>query len=431
MTRVRFAPSPTGNLHIGGARTALFNWLFARSKKAEFILRIEDTDVKRSQKEYIDEILNSLKWLGFDWDAIYYQSKNFDKYLEFAQRLVKEGKAYIEDKAVIFKVPQKKIKINDLIHGEIEFDTATLKPQVLIKSDESPTYNFACVVDDATQEITHIIRGDDHISNTPKQILFYEALGFTVPVFAHLPLILATAGGRMSKRKGATSISEYRALGYLPEALVNYLLLLGWSPGENQEIVTAKEALKKFNIEKANKTAAAFDINKLDWINAHYIKNTPLEDLFEKIKPFLEQKGYDLKDFDRQYLLNLIKLYQGRISKLTDFADWADFFFKDGLVISEELKEKHFSKDLTKEFSLLAQRIASLDSFTIEDIESSFRDLVKELGIKTKELVHPVRVALTGKEIGPGLFETMFYLGKEKLLKRLNCIAQAQNKEAA
>ncbi|MDP8259843.1 MAG: glutamate--tRNA ligase [Candidatus Gygaella obscura] len=426
MIRVRFAPSPTGNLHIGGARTALFNWLFARSKGAEFILRIEDTDIKRSQKEYIDEILNSLKWLGLDWDDIYYQSKNFDKYTEFAQKLVKENKAYKEEGAIIFNVLSKKIRIKDLVHGDIEFDAGILKPQVLIKADGSPTYNFACVVDDATQEITHIIRGDDHISNTPKQILFYEALGFSIPVFAHLPLILATEGGRMSKRKGATSISEYKALGYLPQALVNYLLLLGWSPGENQEIITFEQAIKKFNIEKANKTAAAFDINKLDWINAEYIKNTSLDNLLNMLNPFLNQRNYEIKNFDRQYLLNLIKLYQGRISKLIDFVDWADFFFKKDLVIPDELKKKHFSKDLKKEFALLVDRISALDSFTIESIEESFRALVKELGIKTKELVHPVRVALTGKEIGPGLFETMFYLGKEKLLNRLNSIAQVQ-----
>ena len=252
MVRVRFAPSPTGYLHIGGGRTALFNWLFARSKGGKFVLRIEDTDQPRSKKEFLDEILFSLDWLGFNWDEIYYQSQRFDIYREYAQKLLQSGLAYLEKsekgEAIIFKVTPQKVQVKDLIRGGIEFDAETIKDQVLIKSDGTPTYNFACVVDDASMNITHVIRGDDHISNTPKQILLYQALNFTVPEFAHLPLIMGTEGGRLSKRTGATAISDYRKMGYLPQALVNYLLLLSWSPGGDRELVTLKEAVGLFDI---------------------------------------------------------------------------------------------------------------------------------------------------------------------------------------
>jgi glutamyl-tRNA synthetase len=429
LVRVRFAPSPTGNLHIGGARTALFNWLYARAKGGKFILRIEDTDAKRSEKKYLDEIEYSLTWLGFDWDEIYFQSKRFEIYKELAEKLVAEGKAEHNEGAIIFKVPSKKIKIVDLIHGDIEFDAETIKDQVLIKSDGTPTYNFACVVDDAQMNITHVIRGDDHISNTPKQILLYEALGYKIPEFAHLPLILSGEGGRMSKRKGATAISEYRAMGYLASALVNYLLLLGWSPGKNQELVDLKTAVKQFNITKANKTSATFDLDKLDWINSQYIKKENPEKILEFLLPLLQEKNYIKEGFDRNYLLSLIKLYQARMPRLVDFIDWADFFFTGEVVLTPELVEKHFNQDFSKEFSLLAERLIKLDNFTPEQIEKSFRDLVTELGIQAKVLVHPVRVALTGKEIGPGLFETMYFLGKEKTIDRLKKVATLQKEK--
>jgi len=400
-------------------------------------LRIEDTDQERSKKEYLDEILESLTWLGFNWDEIYFQSQRQDIYKEYAQKLVKEGKAYLErtenreqrtedkgkiEEAVIFKVQPQKIKINDLIHGEIDFDTATIKDQVLIKSDGMPTYNFACMVDDALMGITYVIRGDDHISNTPKQILLYQALGFPIPKFAHLPLILAKDGGRLSKRTGATAITEFRQLGFLSEALVNYLMLLGWSPGENREVIDIKEAIKIFDINDANKTAAIFDLDKLNWINNQYIKNTPAEKLADSIVPMLKERfpkaeGYSL---DRQRLEGLIKLYQGRINTLGDFLDWADFFFLDEIVIGDDFKNKFLNQDLSKEFSMFINRLNQLEQFTVTDIERTFRELVKELNINSRQLIHPLRVALTGKTIGPGLFEIIFYLGKEKIKTRLN-----------
>lgn len=426
MTRVRFAPSPTGYLHIGGGRTALFNWLYAQAKQGKFILRIEDTDKLRSKKEYLDEILFSLDWLGFKWDEVYYQSERFGIYKEYAEKLLKEGKAYLEKtegkgEAIIFKVTAQNIKINDLIRKEIEFDAQNIKDQVLIKSDQTPTYNFACVVDDALMNITHVIRGDDHISNTPKQILLYQALGFKIPEFAHLPLIMGAEGGRLSKRTGATAISDYRKMGYLPQALVNYLLLLSWSPGENREIIDIKEAIKLFDIKDVNKTAAAFDLKKLAWINNQYLKAADPEKLAEEVIPALAQKGYIDKDnFDRGYIISLLKLFQPRLSTLNDFPDWADFFFVKELKIDEVAGKKFLTQDFSREFKLFTARLEKLDKFDVENIEAAFRDMVKELNIEAKTLIHPIRVALTGKTIGPGLFEVIYYLGKARTKERLS-----------
>ncbi|MFA5311051.1 MAG: glutamate--tRNA ligase [Candidatus Omnitrophota bacterium] len=426
MVRVRFAPSPTGNLHIGGGRTALFNWLYARAKQGKFILRIEDTDKLRSKKEFVDEILNSLSWLGFNWDEIYYQSQRFSIYSELAQKLLSEGKAYTEKsperegEAIIFRVLPQKIKVNDLIRGEIEFNAQVLKDQVLIKSDGTPTYNFACVVDDATTDITHVIRGDDHISNTPKQALLYQALGFKLPAFAHLPLIMGMEGGRLSKRTGATAISDYRIMGYLPQALVNYLLLLSWSPGENRELIDIGEAIKLFDLTSVNKTAATFDLKKLGWVNNQYLKNEDSEKLTDQIIPMLVEKNFINRDnFDRNYLLSLVKLFQSRLNLVNDFVDWADFFFMEEVSLDPRAQEKYLNQDFSREFSLFIERLKGLKSFDIVSIEESFRSLVSQLGIEAKALIHPVRVALTGKTIGPGLFEVIYYLGLERTNKRL------------
>lgn len=424
MVRVRFAPSPTGNLHIGGARTALFNWLYARSKNGVFVLRIEDTDRERSQKVFLDEILNSLTWLGFNWDELYHQSEYFERYRSFAQQLVDKGRAYIEKtdrgEAVIFKVIPQKIVVHDEIRGQIVFDTATIKDQVLIKSDGTPTYNFACVVDDASMQISHVIRGDDHISNTPKQVLLYEALGFDLPKFAHLPLILGIGGGRLSKRTGATAISEYRARGYWPAALVNYLLLLSWSPGKDREIVDIGEAVSLFDLSSVNKTAATFDIDKLNWINNHYLKSLDAGLVSDYVIPALIEKGFIKPDnFDRNYLISLVQLFQGRMNTLEDFCLWSDFFFLDEYPIDPDAREKYLNRDFSREFLLFSQRLQELEPFTVVRIEECFRSLVEESGLKSRELIHPVRVALTGKTIGPGLFEIIFHLGKERVAQRL------------
>jgi len=414
MVRVRFAPSPTGYLHIGGTRTALFNWLFAKKNKGKFILRIEDTDKKRSKKKYLDEILDSLKWLGLDYDEIYFQSERIKIYREFAEKLLRENKAYRQEKAIIFKVKPKKIKVSDIIHGEMEFDTSFIKDQVLIKSDGTPTYNFACVVDDALLEISHIIRGDDHISNTPKQILLYEAFSFKIPQFCHIPLILAKEGGRLSKRRGAVAISDYRKRGFLPEAIVNYLLLLGWSPGKDREIVDLNEAILNFSLEKVNKTAATFDLDKFNWINSQYIRKADDERLVDLILPLMKYK-----DLDREYLKSTVKLFKPRINTLTDFVLWSDYFFKKRIKIDLEAKERYLSKDLSYEFKRLMEKFENLQSFDAKTVEIAFRGLVTELGIDIRELIHPVRVALTGRTIGPGLFEIISVLGKERVAEKL------------
>lgn len=419
MVRVRFAPSPTGYLHIGGARTALFNWMYARSQGGVFLLRIEDTDRERSKEEYLQEILESMEWLGLKWDEFYCQSERFTIYREHAQRLLQEGKAFKEGEAILLKMPKKKVKIFDLIRDEIEVDTETLKDQVLMKSDGTPAYSFACVVDDALMGISHVIRGEDHISNTPKQIVIYEALGFKIPKFAHLPLILGEEGGRLSKRHGAVAVSDYKKEGFLPEAVVNYLMLLGWSPGNNQEMIPLESAVKKFSIKKINKAGAAFSLEKLKWLNAQYIRKLDSDHLTELLVPFLKDKGYINDNYDRKNLKNIVHLYQSRIGTLIDFLDWTRYLFNDKVLISGEDKQRFLIKDKTKTFQLLSERLNKIEEFNAQTTEEVFRKIVEESGIKAADLVHPVRVALTGKTVGPGLFETMAVLGREKTVQRL------------
>lgn len=426
MIRVRFAPSPTGYLHIGGARTALFNWMYAKSQDGKFILRIEDTDLERSKQEYVDEIIDSLSWLGFKYDELYFQSKRFDIYKEHALKLLNEGKAFKDGEAVVLKIPQdQQVKLYDLIRGEIVFDTATIKDQVLMKSDGSPTYSFACVVDDALMEISHVIRGEDHISNTPKQILIYQALGFKIPKFAHLPLIMGEEGGRLSKRTGAVAVTEYRTMGFLPEAIINYLMLLGWSPGGNQEIVKFSDAVKKFSIKKVNKTAAEFSMDKLRWINGQYLNAAPAQQLAQLSIPLLKEKGYITDDADKAHIEAAVKLFQSRLETLTDFSWRADFVFTDAFSVEPQAREKFLTKDKAKPFRLLSEKLSSLVDFNAKTAEEAFRSLVAELGMTAADLVHPVRVALTGKTVGPGLFETMALLGKEKTVKRLALAADS------
>lgn len=418
MVRVRFAPSPTGFLHIGGARTALFNWMYTKAQDGQFILRIEDTDKVRSKPEYLEEILESMKWLGLVWDEFYKQSERFELYRPYADKLLSEGKAYKDGEAVVLKVIEKPIKIYDLIRGEIVVDSREIKDQVLMKSDGSPTYSFACVIDDALMEISCVIRGEDHISNTPKQILIYEALGFKLPKFAHLPLIMDPEGGRMSKRAGATAVTEYRAQGYLPQAVVNYLMLLGWSPGNNQEKIQMSGALKTFSIKKINKAGAAFSLEKLQWLNSQYIKEMDTAQLADALKPLVVAK-YPEARVGGKDLEHMAQLYKGRMSTLLDFLDWTDFIFNDQVHFEEGVKAKHLSQDMRKEFDLLAERLSAVGDFNVKAAEEAFRGVVAQLGIEAGVLVHPVRVALTGKAVGPGLFETMVVLGQERTIRRL------------
>ncbi len=420
VVKVRFAPSPTGFLHIGGARTALFNWMYARAQGGKFVLRIEDTDLERSKSAYEEEILQSMTWLGFTWDEFYKQSDRFAIYKEQAEKLVNEGKAFRDGSAILLKVDKgRAVKFDDLIRGLIVFNTDEIKDQVLMKSDGSPAYSFSCVVDDALMAITHVIRGEDHISNTPKQILIYEALGFKVPKFGHLPLIMGADGARLSKRYGATAVSDYRKEGFLPEGLVNYLMLLGWAPGGDQEIITMDAAVKKFSIKKVNKTAAQFHIEKLQWVNAQYIKACPGEKLLALAVPMLKEEGLLSDGFDQAWLLKVLALYKSRMSTLRDLVDRAGFLFTDTFEVAPEVRAAQLGKNMGREFEVLAERLDKVDPFDVPTTEKVFREVVAELGIPMGDLVHPVRVALTGDHVGPGLFDTMVVLGKTRTVARL------------
>ncbi len=419
MVKVRFAPSPTGYLHIGGARTALFNWMYAKAQGGSFVLRIEDTDLERSKPEYEAEILDSMKWLGLTWDEFYKQSERFAIYKEQAEKLVAEGKAYRDGTAVLLKVEKGRlVRFDDLIRTLIEFNTDEIKDQVLMKSDGSPAYSFSCVVDDALMGITHVIRGEDHISNTPKQILIYEALGFKVPKFGHLPLIMGADGARLSKRFGAVAVTDYRGEGFLPEALVNYLMLLGWSPG-NQEIIGLQNACAKFSIKKVNKTAAQFNMEKLKWTNGQYIKACDTARLTDLIIPLLKEEGLIEATHDRAHIEAAVQLFKGRMLTLRDFLERAGFIFVKELSLSEEIKAELGAKDLARAFGLLAERLEKAEPFDTAAAEKVFRELVAELGMASGDLVHPVRLAISASTIGPGLFETMAVLGRERTVGRL------------
>lgn len=427
MVKVRFAPAPTGFLHIGSARTALFNWLFARHNAGAFILRIEDTDRERSKDEYLEEIKSSLKWLGMNWDEEpYFQTKRLDIYRDYAGRLLKDGKAYQEEgklgseKAIILKMPKGSFKIDDLIHRSVEFDMSLQKDLVLMKSNGYPAYNFACVIDDYEMKITHVIRGDDHISNTPKQLAAYQALGIEPPKFAHIPLILGTDRSRMSKRHGATSISEYRKMGFLPEAMVNYISLLGWAPADNRELLPINEIIKEFTLDRVGKTGAAFDINKLMWMNGEYIRMKNTTELAELVLPRLKEKGYLKDEFDRNRFIEIVKLLQVRSRTLEELADSAGIFFSDKIKYSEDAVNSVLAKEGVKtKLNALTEKFSALADFDLQSIESCVRNLAAELGIKAADLIHPVRVAVTGRTVGAGLFETVALLGKEKTVARL------------
>jgi glutamyl-tRNA synthetase len=425
--KVRFAPSPTGYLHIGGARTALFNWLFARHNKGVFLLRIEDTDQQRSTEEATQAILDSMKWLGLDWDeGPYFQSQRLPIYKQYAEKLVEQGKAFYDTdaegrKAIRFKMLDGVTEINDLIHGTITFDTSLIEDFVILKADGFPTYNFACVVDDAEMGITHIIRGDDHISNTPKQIALYKAFGFKMPEFAHIPMILGEDGSRLSKRHGATSVTDYRDKGYLPHALVNFLALLGWSPGNDQEIISISEMIEKFTLKRANKTSAQFNNIKLDWMNGQYIKNTPVEQLTAEVKRFFKKSGIDMTKITAEWLTNLVILYHERFKTFLDLQNQTRFFFTDAIEYDQAAVSKFLKKEgageLLKEVYAAVSQVDNFDKKTLED---SLRALTEKLGVGFSKLAQPMRVAITGKSVSAGIFETMELLGKEKTINRLS-----------
>lgn len=464
MVRVRFAPSPTGALHVGGVRTALYNYLFAKNKGGKFLLRIEDTDVQRSKKEWIDVITEGLKWIGIEWDEeVIFQSERLEIYREYAFKLLKEGKAYYcycteeeiqkykeiaktlkkpfkyprtclkrkkeeierlekegRSKAIRFRVPDGKTKFFDLIHGEIEFENSEIEDFVILKNDGFPTYQLAVVVDDHFMKITHVIRGDDHIANTPKQILLYQAFGWEPPEFAHLPMILGPDKKRLSKRHGATSITEFKEEGFLPEALFNFLALLGWSPGDNREIISKEEMIKLFDIKKVNKRACIFDINKLLWMNSEYIKNTEDEELYKRTFPFYEKMEWFDKEKHSETLKKIIPLFKTRIKTLKELPDFSNYFFTRDYKYEKEGLDKYFIDQ--KVFEILEEvlsKIISSPDFNKEIAEKIVRESAGENNVKSAFIIHPLRLILTGKTVGPGLFDIMHILGKEEVIFRI------------
>lgn len=452
---MRFAPSPTGFLHIGGARTALFNWLLARNRGGKFILRIEDTDQVRSTKESIDAILDSMRWLGLDWDdGPVYQTDRLSMYREHADRLLREGKAYpcyctpeeLEEKrkvalrekrkpkydgkcrnlsapipgripAIRFKAPQEgKTILPDLIKGTIEFDNGEMDDLVILRSDGWPTYNFSVVVDDATMGITHVIRGDDHVNNTPRQILLYQAFGYPLPQFAHVPMILGGDKARLSKRHGATSVMAYQEMGYLPEALVNYLVRLGWSSGD-QEVFTREELIRKFSLDNVGRSAAVFNAEKLLWLNGVYIRQESPEKLAGLLLPFLEARG--LKPRSMGWLAEVTATLRERARTLVEMADQAEFYLRDDFAVDEKSEKKHLTPAVKEPLGILLGRLEPLPEIDEKGLEEIFKEIAAAQNLKLGAIAQAVRVALTGKSVSPGIYEVMRILGREEVLKRL------------
>jgi len=457
--RVRFAPSPTGHLHLGGARTALFNWLYARHYKGTFILRIEDTDRTRSTEEFIEAIIDGMKWLDLNWDeGPYRQVDRFDIYRNYARQLLKEGKAYycycsseelekrrqealaqgkspkydgrcrhvkepVMDRipAIRFMMPQEgETVVDDLMRGKVVFDNAQLDDLIIVRSDGTPTYNFCVVVDDMDMEITHVIRGDDHLNNTPKQIHIYKALGYTIPAFAHLPMILGSDKTRLSKRHGATSVTAYKEMGYLPDALINYLARLGWAHGD-QEVFTREELVGYFSLEDVGKSAAVFNPEKLLWLNTQYIKNSPSEKLIELVIPFLIREKIISKDqtLDKDWLSKAIDTLRERAKTLLELAHSLRFYIAEDIEYDEKAKTKFLNEKSLPYLVGVREELSKLDNFVAPEIEKVFLTLVEKHNIKLGNLAQPVRVAVTGKAESPGIFEVLEIVGKEKTAKRL------------
>ena len=463
--RTRFAPSPTGYLHIGGARTALFNFLFARHHGGKFILRIEDTDRERSTPEAIQAILDAMSWLGLDWDeGPFYQTERYPLYQEKIQQLLAEGKAYPctctsqeldakrqqaqKDKrkpmydgtcrppeGVIPSLPKDKpftvrfrsrhdgsTIVEDVVKGHVVFDNRELDDLIIARSDGTPTYNFCVVVDDIEMDITHIIRGDDHLANTPRQIHLYQALEHTPPQFAHVPLILGTDKARLSKRHGATSVIAYRDMGYFPEAVVNYLVRLGWSHGD-QEIFSRDELIEKFSLESVGKSAGVFNPEKFLWVNSHYLKERPLSQLAEDVIPYIVAKGYPVPQ-DKSWLEKMVKTLRERSKTLVELVDSADFYLTDDISIDEKAATKFLTPEVRAPITKLIEKLTALDDFTEANIEREFSAVLQETGLSMGKLAQPVRVALTGSTVSPGIHEIIAVLGKERTVRRLRSALQ-------
>jgi glutamyl-tRNA synthetase len=467
--RVRFAPSPTGALHIGGVRTALFNWLYARHNKGVFILRVEDTDQARSTDESIRIIIDGMKWLGMDWDEGpsvmpdgtvkgYRQTERMDIYREHADRLLKEGKAYhcycspeeldarrkealaagrppkydrkcwglkepVAGRTPVLRfhsVDEGQTVVRDQIRGGVTFENQQLDDLIIMRSDGFPTYNFAVVVDDITMNISHVIRGDDHLNNTPRQIQIYRALGHQPPEFAHLPMILGPDKTKLSKRHGATAVTEYKDLGYLPEALMNYLARLGWSHGD-QEVFSIAELVEKFSLENVGKAAAVFNPEKLVWLNHHYIQKADHGRLAGLLLDLLKKDGImqDDRAPDAAWMKNLVRILTERSHTLVEMKTSSLPFILDEIVMDEKARTKHLTPDVSPLLTELAEKLKFLDPLTHDGIEKVFNDIVNAKGLKLGKLAQPVRVALTGGTVSPGIYDVIEVMGKDKVIRRI------------
>ncbi|MBW1698743.1 MAG: glutamate--tRNA ligase [Deltaproteobacteria bacterium] len=450
----RFPPSPTGALHVGNARTAIFNWLYARHTKGKFILRIEDTDIARSTKEAVDVILDSLQWLGIDWDeGPYFQSKRMHIYHSYAKKLFESGNAYyctcspekleaMRKKALAsggkpkydgtcrnkglartpnavlrLKAPQTGTTVlDDVIKGKIVFQNAELDDFILLRSDGVPTYNYAVVIDDMTMGINTVIRGDDHVNNTPRQILLYRALNSSLPIFGHVPLVLGKDRTPLSKRHGATSVTAFREMGFLPDALLNYLVRLGWSYGD-QEFFTRDELIEKFSIENIGRSSGVFDMDKLLALNADHIKAAAPGQLAKHLLPFLKQRGADARK--GAFLESVIRTLKTRSKTLIEMADGALFYYQENIVYETAAADKVLKPDALKPLTLILKALERLEDFSEKNLEAVFKEVMDETGLKMGKIAQPVRVALTGKTVSPGIFEIVTVLGKERVVARI------------
>ena len=408
--RVRMAPSPTGLLHIGGVHTFLFNWLFARGKGGECLLRIENTDTSREVEEATEQIQRSLTWLGIDWDGpVTFQLDAMDRCRELAARLVADGAAYRDEGAIRFRMPDEGVTgWDDAVRGRIEFPNEQLEDVVIVRSDGRPTYNFASPVEDMDDAITHVIRGDDHISNTPKQIRILEALGHEPPVYAHVASILGTDGKKLSKRHGAVSVDEFRTAGYLPEALVNFLALIGWAPDGETTILSRDEIVARFTLEAVSTSPGTFDYAKLDWMNGVYLRALPTEEYAQRLVEFVHERGTDWPDDGIRAAAPLV---QEKIGRLGEFPDFAGFLFEDVAPPADDLDPRILRA--------ADDALAATEPWTAAAIEATLKGLCDELGEKPRTVYAPIRVALTGSRVSPGLYESLELLGRDTSLARL------------
>ncbi len=414
--RVRIAPSPTGLLHIGTARTALFNWLYARHEGGEFRLRIENTDTSREVAEAVDQIQDSLRWLGLDWDGPHtFQLDRMEDCRRVAEQLLADGKAYEDEGAIRFRMPDEGTTAwDDIVRGRIEYPNDKLEDVVIVRSDGRPTYNFASPLEDVWDGITHVIRGDDHISNTPKQLNIIRAVRAEVPVYAHVPMIFGMDGKKLSKRHGAQAVEEFRTAGYLPEALMNFLALLGWAPDGETTVMSPDELVARFSLERVSPSPAQFDYQKLDWLNGVYIRGLPADEFAHRLLLWLGENAYD---WDAELVTKAAPLVQEKIARLSEFPGFAGFFFRD---VEPEPAELDGGGPM---LAAADEALAALEPFDAETIEEALRAAADGLGLKPRQAFQPVRVAVTGSKVSPGLFESIELLGRETTLKRLRAAA--------